>query len=512
MQRSLLILLTVVLLAGSAMAQYKVLHLGSPYNTTGSETNALRVGDTIFSYATLAANTSGSGSFGVKHNITQLQQARIARNGKIGRPKPNRWGFNSKKDHTGNLALDPVTYDAYFTRSDVGTHRSDIYFARHRRRGWEKPNKLQGPINDSRYTSTHPTLGRLDDSTAILYFVSDREGGLGGMDIWYAVVRNGVAGEPHNLGPQVNSPYDEYTPFYDQRNGVLYFSSDRPGGQGGFDIYSAVGFRNTWQAAVEVCHCLNSPQNDLYFIISDHDSATGIPTRGYLSSNRADSFFINDSMCCNDLYQWSIDTATLLAEQPTPPQPEPVADTLPSLSERVSRFFPLFLYFHNDDPDPRSLDTSTLADYADCQRRYVQLRSQYLAHQASSADSVAISTFFDSSVVGNYEKVETLLDYIEEQLDEGHSVRLTISGYASPLYRQDYNYRLSQRRIQSFINLLLHWRGGMFEEALSSHRIIIVHDPRGAVPPTPVSDAADPVYSLPAAEARRIEISRCEIL
>lgn len=493
------------------MAQYKVEHLGKYINTTGNETSPLQVGDTVLAYATMPADTKGSGAFGVRHQTTQLQQARIARNGKLARPKPNRWGFNNKKDHTGNLALDPQNHDAYFTRADVGTLRAEIWYAKRLRRHWDKPHRLLGPVNLHQYTSTHPTVGRIDDTTAILYFVSDRPGGIGGTDIWYSIVRNGIAETPVNLGPQVNSTNDEYTPFYDQTNGVLYFSSDRPGGMGGFDIYCAVGARNTWQHAEAVCNCLNSPQNDLYFTIATHDFDTGLPTSGYLASNRPDSYFIHDTMCCNDLYRWSLDTALLVQRIDTLPPTIAQADTPPSLASQIKHFFPLFLYFHNDQPDPRSHDTATNTNYADCQRSYANLRQQYIGKQTTAADSAEMQRFFDSCVVGNYERLNLLCDYIEEQLDEGHSIRLTVSGYASPLARASYNYNLSQRRIASFANLLRNWRGGLFGEALDTGRLLIVQDPHGAVPPTSASQAADPIFSLPAAQARRIEVSRCEV-
>lgn len=500
-----------------ARAQYRVVHLGKPCNTVGSETGAVRLGDTVLAYATMPPSVQTGSEFQFHHAVMQLQQVRLARDGKMARPKPNRWGLNNRKDHTGNLAVDPVNHDLYFTRGDVETLRCDIWRAAARkRRGWEKPAKLRGPVNDRQYTATHPTVGRLADSTVILYFASDRPGGMGGMDIWYTLVHDGTASEPVNLGPQVNSAHDEYTPYYDQPNGILYFSSDRPGGKGGFDIYCAVGQRNTWQLAEAVCGCLNSPQNDLYFIVTDHDSASGFPTGGYLSSNRADSYFLNDSMCCNDLYRWEI----------LPPDTSPVrrvepADTIDTslLSGEglgVRPFmFPLYLYFHNDEPDPKSRDSVTTANYADCQRRYAQLRGTYMAHQPTAEDSAEMQRFFDSCVVGNYERVQELFDHIEAQLDEGKRVVLTVSGYASPLFTDDYNHLLSARRIGSLVNMIRAWRGGLFADALADGHLRIVQQPRGVDRLSPsasrLSPSNDPVYSLRAAIARRIEILNCEI-
>ena len=503
-------LLTLMLLATPATAQYKVEHLGPRINTAGSETAALQVGDTVLAFASMAPNTGG-GLFGVKHQVTRLYQARIAKSGKLSRPKEDRWGFSASKDHTGNLALDPQSRDAYFTRGDVETLRCDIWWApAKKRRGWEKARRLEGPVNDKHHTATHPAVGRLADGTTILYFVSDRPGGMGGMDIWYTLVSDGVASEPVNLGPQVNSTSDEMTPFYDQPNGVLYFSSDRAGGQGGFDIYCATGQRNSWQPAEPVCHCLNSEQNDLYFTISAHDSATGIPTAGYLSSNRKDSYFLSDSMCCNDIYRWSIDTAALLAMQ-QPPRDTATAKPEPR-QPRVFRFFPLYLYFHNDDPDPRSTDAGTVADYADCQLRFALMRSQYMARQRSAADSAAMQLFFDSCVVGNFDKVNELLDYVDAALQEGKQAVLTVAGYASPVYLDDYNRTLSQRRIVSFINMIRVWKQGRLDAALADGRLRIEQEPMGIDELSAYNPRlSDAVYSVEAARSRRIEVRSCKI-
>jgi hypothetical protein len=499
---------------GRLYAQFTVTHLEKPINTTGSETGALRLGDTVLVFSSMEHSSGKNSQFDVGGPVMQVFQARITRNGRIAKPHPDRWGLNNRRDHTGNIAFDPLTYDIYFTRGNIETLDCDIYFAkRKKRRGWDPPVKLPGPVNMQGYTSTHPAVARLADSTVILYFVSNRPGGLGGMDIWYTLVRNGKSSECINLGPLVNSSADELTPFYDQRNGVLYFSSDRPGGLGGYDIYCAIGQRNSWQQTEPVCHCLNSPENDLYFSITQYDSTSSQPLAGYLASNRSDSYFLTDSSCCNDLYLWTLDSSQWAVQR------EPLPDTLiidtTTLNSHLitlnSFTFPLFLYFHNDEPDPQSRTTGTATTYTQCQRRYAALRGEYLSHQRNEADSAMMARFFDSCVVGNYNRVEELFDYVEALLDEGHSVTVTIAGFASPVYKDDYNRNLSHRRIASFINMVRAWRGGMFEEALESGRLILDQKPHGAVQPTTESRSTDPVYGLPAAMARRIEILDCEV-
>ncbi|HEX2921944.1 MAG TPA: hypothetical protein VHO50_12350 [Bacteroidales bacterium] len=75
----------------------------------------------------------------------------------------------------------------------------------------------------------------------IMVFTSDRPGGLGGYDLYYSVLKNGAWSTPVNFGPSVNSENDEYRPFLGYHpqfsNMMLIFSSNRPGGKGGFDLY-----------------------------------------------------------------------------------------------------------------------------------------------------------------------------------------------------------------------------------------------------------------------------------
>jgi hypothetical protein len=77
----------------------------------------------------------------------------------------------------------------------------------------------------------------------ILLFTSDREGGQGGFDIYYCLRIGNEWTEPKNLGPKINTEYNEYRPvssvFWEYENDLVLFSSDRPGGLGGYDLYYA---------------------------------------------------------------------------------------------------------------------------------------------------------------------------------------------------------------------------------------------------------------------------------
>ncbi len=75
----------------------------------------------------------------------------------------------------------------------------------------------------------------------VMVFTSDREGGYGGYDLYYSKFIDGKWSKPVNMGEKINSPYDEYRPVLRKNRGfnndLLMFSSNRPGGKGGFDLY-----------------------------------------------------------------------------------------------------------------------------------------------------------------------------------------------------------------------------------------------------------------------------------
>jgi outer membrane protein OmpA-like peptidoglycan-associated protein/tetratricopeptide (TPR) repeat protein len=130
----------------------------------------------------------------------------------------------------------------------------------------ETPQPLVTPANGG---LGDKDLFFVDDKTFI--FSSKRRGGYGGYDLYITYKEDGSWMEPINLGPEVNSPFDEVSPFLVNSGSILYFSSNREESIGGYDIYTArYGIeRGRWDQAQNIGFPVSSPANDMYFRLSD---------------------------------------------------------------------------------------------------------------------------------------------------------------------------------------------------------------------------------------------------
>lgn len=128
-----------------------------------------------------------------------------------------------------------------------------------------------------------------------LYFCSERKDGLGGLDIYeISLGSDGFPlGEPRNLGSAINSAGNDISPFYDEKNDILYFASDGRVGMGGFDIFKAEDKGGAWGAAENMGVPINSSKNDAFLIITDGNSS------GMFASDRLKG-------CCYELFDFTL--------------------------------------------------------------------------------------------------------------------------------------------------------------------------------------------------------------
>lgn len=159
------------------------------------------------------------------------------------------------------------------------TGGGDIYLSEFENNRFKEINPLDFTEVNTKNWETHCTMTPDGQN---MYFVSDRPGGFGGRDI-YRIVKlpNGEWSKAQNLGPTINTPYDEDSPFIGVNNKNLYFASNGDQSMGGFDIFLTVrDENNNWSNPINLGYPINSTGDDIYY------TTTVDGLNGYLSSFR----------------------------------------------------------------------------------------------------------------------------------------------------------------------------------------------------------------------------------
>jgi outer membrane protein OmpA-like peptidoglycan-associated protein len=158
----------------------------------------------------------------------------------------------------------------------------DLFMAYRADSVWSVPQSFGATINSPGYEG----MPCLSSDNRELYFVSDREGGYGGLDIWSSRFEHGLWQMPRNLGPQVNTSGNETAPFIYADNNTLFFASTGKPGMGGSDLFMSRRTSDTsWSEALNLGPKVNTPfdetslslnaKGDTAYFASDRDSLAG---------------------------------------------------------------------------------------------------------------------------------------------------------------------------------------------------------------------------------------------
>ncbi len=257
------------------------------YNAVAINTDALEFSPSFYRDGILFVSSrrkNGPIDKTIGERFFEIYFSRLDPNGFPTKPQSFSVQINSQF-HEGPVTLSPNGREIFFTRNDLSgkTLAGDstgtkvgmrIYSAVRGPVDWEQVKPLD--LGAEGYNCIHPTLS---SDGNVLYFASDMPGGQGGYDL-YRVQRDGEGAwsEPENLGPEINSPGKEGFPYIHKDN-VLFYASDGHPGEGGLDLFIAP--LDSAGLVQNLGLPFNSPQDDLGLIVN----AEG--TRGYFTSNRA---------------------------------------------------------------------------------------------------------------------------------------------------------------------------------------------------------------------------------
>lgn len=366
----------------------------------------------------------------------------------------------------GTASISPDGNHLYFTQwnKQNGQTLSSIYFSNKTNNGWSEPQLLTS-VNEQGYNSKQPFCSA---DGKFLAFASDRKGGKGGFDIWYApLLSDGTTGEAINAGAVINSSANEQAPFYHVGSGTLVFASDRTPTMGGYDLFAAKGSFDNWKSPENLGSPINSPRDDVYFFATENKN---LLSNAMVSSDRG-------SECCLSIYavtkmpKKKIVTGVVLdcannsaLEDVQIIMKDPSGKTLQATTSTDGKYaFNLSddasfnrLFASKEKYNDKTTDvavesvsqtnwqTDTIYNTAVCLEKKFVLKVENV-----------VTVYFDFDKSNLEDRGIEQMDSIYSVLSENPSYTLQISGYTDGKGSVEYNKKLSDKRARSCADYLI---------------------------------------------------------
>jgi hypothetical protein len=303
---------------------------------------------------------------------------------------------------------------------------------------WTETGNLLEKIKPS---ATQGQLTRINGTLVLFYAM---ENGKNGTDLYQSTFTDNMFQIGNILSDNINTPYNEITPYYSSIDQALFFSSNRMDGIGGYDIYQSKLLNNTFEKAMRLKQPYNSAYNDMYFSVEEKSR------KALITSNRKGAYTLYDEGCCNDLFLTNYPLDTNFAK--------PI-DTLQTLVNKIKLISPLSLFFDNDEPDKRTMAVTTTKTYETAYNSYISKKSEYITNYSEDLDldkkifaKDAIELFFEDSVEQGMTNLNLFCNTLYEIVKSGKHVKVILKAYTSSLASNAYNTNLAARRIYSLKN------------------------------------------------------------
>ena len=401
--------------------------------------------------------------------------------------------------HGSSLGLSADGKTLFVYRDDNG---GDIFFSTRESDGsWAYLEPLSEYINSS---FSEKSVSMSPDGQ-LLFFSSNRPGGLGGIDIYVSKKDNkGNWSRSKNLGPVINTEFDDEGPFIDYDGKTLYFSTKGRKGMGGYDIFKSVydSTANEWGEPKNVGYPINTPDNDVFFV------STKDGQRGYYASVRDDGQGYTDIYMVNFLEEDEPVVAQLekkeepKKEEPKKEEPKKEEKIQPIETKKVLQ--PVVLTLHVSDNQTgealsakvnlRKLDNNQPAGKEEKQKGTYEFtfkseqptemmlsiekdgymfknfrltlpaateevqqitRSVELDRLQTGLSSVLRNIYFDFDKASFKKSSYDELNKLERLLNENPDIVVEISGHTDNIGNDAYNKRLSQRRANAVVEYVV---------------------------------------------------------
>lgn len=388
---------------------------------------------------------------GMKNN--DIFVARKDENGKWMKPE-SAGPVNTEADE-GTPSFSASGNNMYYTFSKQETDWSTnavIYKSQRADGSFNKGEKF-AVLTDTMSMHAHPAISPAGD---FLYFVSDMPGGYGGKDIWRAGMFGDEVSFVENLGPDINTAGDEMFP-YVRNDSTLYFSSDGQPGMGGLDIFKATLNKKTKKWSIENMGSLINSQGDDFGITFE-----GEKEAGFFSSNRGDGRGLDHIYSFEyPIVRVAVEGYVVDKDDDFVPNPtirvvgndgtnekfggKPNGTYRLDVRRGVNYVFLASAEgYLNTKMSLRTVETEKDSIY------YVDF-----VMYAINKPAVLENIFYDFDKAALREESKKELDDLIELLEINPNVTIELSAHTDRKGTQEYNQRLSQRRAQSVVDYLI---------------------------------------------------------
>jgi outer membrane protein OmpA-like peptidoglycan-associated protein len=345
-----------------------------------------------------------------------------------------------------------------------GFGNCDLFQSQKTGQQWSVPINMGAAINSAAWES-QPSLSA---DGRVLYFVSDRKGGIGGRDLYVSYrMDDGKWTKGENLGKAINTPYDEISPFIHASNRVLFFSSNGRPGFGGYDIYRTDRTESGWNEPVNAGYPINNHQDQFSMFVTPDGK------RAYYAHEE------EDQRNTSYLYQVEVPEALRIAfrsnvvkgvvrdrqtKQPVKARIELVDLKKNELQSWVysDSLTGAYLIVLNQGSDyalfsnaSEYLFNSVNFNYESAWQTEPVLLDIYLDRIGKGKSVVLQNIFFDFNSYELAEKSKSELEKMRAFLQQNPAVRVEIGGHTDNIGTESYNQTLSKNRALSVANFLI---------------------------------------------------------
>jgi len=349
-----------------------------------------------------------------------------------------------------------------------------IWQAKYEEGKWSSEHELGEKVNFGLHASTHPILAETADGRDLLWFSSNRPGGFGGYDIWYAErQKDGKFSAAKNAGKIINTSRDEISPFFDEMTGTLFFSSSGLPSLGGLDVFYARFSDAKFAEPKPLPKPLNSSYDESFFRFFENG-------KGYFVSNRPGVFSVKGETCCDDIFEFEISKSIKpwLRISAADSNGNKIANALIIVRNQADST--LFTLRGNgllkQLPQNGTYHVSFSSD------GFFNTEKQFNIQAFSSEDTAEVAAilqavernkayriadiYFDFNSFELNEETKEALQEVVTLLKKNPSLKIEIASHTDSRGEEDYNLSLSQKRAENVVQFLI--ENGINESRLTA--------------------------------------------